>query len=318
MFTIQSMITTLCVFTTQTNVALSATIPRNFNIDNNNKSNTGVDLSQIYQALSLASAAYCPAEKLFPTTNFANFDENGKVINGTKNDFHIDYKTGQSNIVGFVAVSPERKQIWLVFRGTQMGSMDNWIQNIKLDLVDANITRYSNIKMHRGFLESWGYLKEDLLPKFLQYKKQYPDFKLGVTGHSLGGALSTVAAVDLLVNHDVLVDQFITFGQPRVGNGYFAQWFEQKFTKNIPVRRVVHAKDVVAHLPPNPFPNITSSKLYKHFGAEYWQVDNDLKNNRICMGGEDYECSDSVDPSEYSVTDHLTYLNVALGDLQHC
>ncbi|KAJ1345234.1 hypothetical protein BSLG_000748 [Batrachochytrium salamandrivorans] len=59
-------------------------------------------------------------------------------------------------------------------------------------------------------------------------QKKYPGFKLVFTGHSLGGALASLATADY-VNHesgDTSNVSLYTYGEPRVGNSQWADWFD--------------------------------------------------------------------------------------------
>jgi hypothetical protein len=76
-----------------------------------------------------------------------------------------------------------------------------------------------------------------------------------VTGHSLGAALATLAAVDLLP------DKLITFGSPRVGDANLAGWFNQ-----IAVHRFVNCCDVVGRVPPERFDAEHFSQLFDELG----------------------------------------------------
>lgn len=51
------------------------------------------------------------------------------------------------------------------------------------------------------------------------------DAKLIVTGHSLGGAMAVLCALDLKELHGK-IDYLYTFGQPRVGNQKFANFLQ--------------------------------------------------------------------------------------------
>jgi hypothetical protein len=64
-----------------------------------------------------------------------------------------------------------------------------------------------------------------------------------ITGHSLGGALATIAAKRLTFKNGI--SGCYTFGSPRVGNDL---WIS---TIRTPIYRVVNAADVVTMLPPN-------------------------------------------------------------------
>ena len=76
---------------------------------------------------------------------------------------------------------------------------------------------------------------------------QYPETKLCVTGHSLGGALSVLCGIRLALkfpDHDV---QVINFGCPKVGNAAFAKLVNAR--KNLRVHRVAHERDLVTRVP---------------------------------------------------------------------
>jgi hypothetical protein len=75
------------------------------------------------------------------------------------------------------------------------------------------------------------------------------------TGHSLGAALATLAAV-----RSERLNGLYTFGSPRVGNGGFADAFKRVLAdKGVEYFRFVNNKDVVTTLPPRGF--------YTHVGT---------------------------------------------------
>ncbi|HEY5038320.1 MAG TPA: lipase family protein [bacterium] len=120
----------------------------------------------------------------------------------------------------------------LSFRGTQI---KQWI-DIETDL---NIPFYKNKggEVHRGFFEAFQVIAPDLIQALKKLKTP-----LYVTGHSLGGALATVAVMNL-PNPDQIAACY-TYGAPRVGNAEFVEAFYK-----VPVYRLVHASDIVPHLP---------------------------------------------------------------------
>lgn len=79
--------------------------------------------------------------------------------------------------------------------------------------------------------------------------KGYADYKIIFTGHSLGGALAVHAAADMALQGVVPSEktEVYTFGQPRVGNKEFYDLFQSQIQEYY---RLVHHKDLVAHLPP--------------------------------------------------------------------
>jgi predicted lipase len=77
---------------------------------------------------------------------------------------------------------------------------------------------------------------------------KYPNSSLLVTGHSLGGAVSTISTADLYTSK--YSEKFTswtvyTIGQPRVGNDIFAKWVSG--FKGIDFYRVVNENDIVPH-----------------------------------------------------------------------
>ncbi|TGD74799.1 lipase family protein [Mangrovimicrobium sediminis] len=80
-----------------------------------------------------------------------------------------------------------------------------------------------------------------------------------ITGHSLGGALAVLAAVELdreiaARKSGAAIAAVFTFGQPRVGNSAFARWMDQRFSQRY--FRSVNQRDAVPRLPLTVMPNI--------------------------------------------------------------
>ena len=80
--------------------------------------------------------------------------------------------------------------------------------------------------VHQGFYNAFsgveGYVRQNIQSLLAQYRGA----KIYVTGFSLGSALAVFAALDIKQIFNT-VDQFYSFGQPRVGNEYFADYFSK-------------------------------------------------------------------------------------------
>lgn len=117
----------------------------------------------------------------------------------------------------------------LVFRGTS-GRLANWLVN--LDMALCHWPSGGNV--HRGFktvlMELW-----DTIATALNTVKK----PLFYTGHSMGGALATLAA-SLRPPRAVY-----TFGAPRMGDAAFAETLV-----HVPVFNVFNPRDIVTELPP--------------------------------------------------------------------
>lgn len=118
----------------------------------------------------------------------------------------------------------------LVFRGTD--SQHDRITDLNVGL---QFLAFHRPGLHRGFRKAldsvWPEIEAELATL---------DCPVFYTGHSLGGALATLAAARRAPNRAVY-----TFGSPRVGNLAFA-----RALRHLPIHRVVDDIDIVAMVPP--------------------------------------------------------------------
>lgn len=160
------------------------------------------------------------------------------------------------------------------------------------------------------------YLSDQILPAFQALSQKYYYAKLLIAGHSLGGAMATLSALDAMDMVGKPIDYFYTFGSPRVGNDAFADYVNQRFqvskssflSTTTFKARITHYKDPVPHL-------LLSSFGFKHIDLEiYYEEDNN--SYTVCQPGEDDSCSDQHIVSLY-IDDHLTYMGVAKKDYDY-
>lgn len=117
--------------------------------------------------------------------------------------------------------------------------------------------RCHNCTVHMGFLASWTVAREDVLPTLKLLVSQYPDYPIYLIGHSLGGAVAALAALEMKVILDWHNITVTTFGEPRVGNGGFVRYLDTTFGLNNnetdpedwTYRRLTHVDDPVPLLP---------------------------------------------------------------------
>lgn len=143
-------------------------------------------------------------------------------------------KTFDKNGSQAMIVSNENFYV-LAFRGTEVYSM----QDIKADLNAKTVVCESGGNVHKGFDEAFAQLHADIqdyLDDDIQDKKP-----LFITGHSLGGALATIATKKLSFKHGIA--GCYTFGSPRVGD---EEWMSDIKT---PIYRLVNSADPVTMLP---------------------------------------------------------------------
>ncbi|CAB4004099.1 mastigoneme [Paramuricea clavata] len=161
-----------------------------------------------------------------------------------------------NKVHGFVKY--KGKTIIVSFRGTV--DTKGWINNAKF--LKRDYQSCKGCKVHTGFSTFYNSVQMQLLAKVSAFSHAHPNSKVIVTGHSLGGALATLAAVELAkagYNTDL-----ITYGSPRVGNKQFSEYVDK--TMNGLNLRVTYKKDIVTASPPQ-------SIGYWHVGREMHYTD---------------------------------------------
>lgn len=129
-----------------------------------------------------------------------------------------------------------KDHVVLGFRGTEATS----IKDIKADAKAVSMQCPSGGKIHKGFYEAYEAVESIIQARLNE--KDITQKPLFITGHSLGGALATIAAKRLV--HQGGISACYTFGSPRVGD---EEWVSQIKT---PLYRLVNAADCVTMLPP--------------------------------------------------------------------
>ncbi|MEM6353420.1 MAG: lipase family protein [Cyanobacteria bacterium P01_D01_bin.14] len=161
----------------------------------------------------------------------------------------------------------------LAFRGSQ--ETRDWYTNFSMRLRNftirkEGITTLSSYKgrVHTGFFLAWASIERSVLDQIHRWKKEALQRgqslpPLLITGHSLGGALASLAAASLDENGMQVIGVY-TFGQPRVGDWLFSRQLGKKLDGRI--FRFINNNDVVPHLPP-PFSPLSPLRLYTHLGS---------------------------------------------------
>ncbi|RCI16715.1 hypothetical protein L249_1924 [Ophiocordyceps polyrhachis-furcata BCC 54312] len=179
------------------------------------------------------------------------------------------FKYESGNVPGYMAVDADKKLIVVAFRGTDIKS---WA-NIKVDLSKVEVPSIFHNRelcrdcwLHSGFASAFDDMSaavEDGLGKELD--KMGPEgVRVVVTGHSLGGAIATIAGSYLRTRFPKRSIDIYTFGSPRVGNQAFAKFVMEQ--KNGVTVRVTKKKDFVTSV----FHHIPPFLDYTHVYPEVW------------------------------------------------
>ncbi|PHH61792.1 hypothetical protein CDD81_7956 [Ophiocordyceps australis] len=227
-----------------------------------------------------AAAAYCNAGKkhgeyLACNGNCPSLQRNRVLV-------QTGFVGAISGIGGYVAIDHRHREIVLSFRGSN--NARNYIANLEFVFSDCNLA--PNCLIHSGFLSAWQEVSSLVSNAIANLRSRNPSYSISITGHSLGGALATIAAAYLSRDTHITPSVF-TYGSPRAGNAVFAA-YAQRAARNW---RVTHADDPVSRLPP-------LAMGFRHVDTEYWLAgDAAEKNNyglselRSCSGEMTLRCN---------------------------
>lgn len=152
-------------------------------------------------------------------------------------------------------------------------------------------TKCMNCTVHTGFWTSWQNTRPFIIPHLKALKAKYPDYKIELVGHSLGGAVAALAGLEFgMLGWEPVVT---TFGEPRVGNEGLRDYIDAVFElggKEMLAgryRRVTHVDDPVPLLP------LQEWGYRAHAGEVYISkaaLQPGFEDLRLCDGDEDVEC----------------------------
>jgi triacylglycerol lipase len=137
---------------------------------------------------------------------------------------------------GFVAQNKTSRNVFVAFRGTQ--SLEDWMANLSFPQV-------SHVwgSAESGFADLYNQCSVDVKAA-VQNAGDAPN--VFVTGHSLGGALATLATADLVSSGVRPQAAMYNIASPRVGDRAFAAKFNSQVTTRW---RIVNTEDIVTTVP---------------------------------------------------------------------
>ncbi|RMZ72284.1 lipase precursor [Pyrenophora seminiperda CCB06] len=205
----------------------------------------GIDsnlLSQFELMGQYSTAAYCPNNYNSPGDQLECPGGDCPRVQDADSVTTVEYSREEvsTDVTGFVAVDHTNQLIVISFRGS--ASLDNWRTNLDFDVTQTDIC--SDCTAHSGFWHSWLDARDRVLPAVQQASASFPRYRIAVTGHSLGGAIATLAAATLR-NSGYSVALY-NFGSPRIGGSRIATYITNQPGGNY---RVTHWNDPIPRLP---------------------------------------------------------------------
>lgn len=256
----------------------------------------------------ISSIAYCADVPVMATWNCTRCNE---VKDFTPHTVVYDLKW---DVLGYSGYHKQMNAIVVSFRGTDSTNWGNWVENLRSYRMNKlyPVPGFPRAMVHVGFHMLWTQsdLQANITASVEALLKAHPGARLYVTGHSMGGALANLAALDLKFKYNFTYVGVWTYGAPRVGNFDYYSLFETVVDESW---RFTHNRDVVPSLPPQ-------LMGFHHTAREVWLVDAtgpggteiDQKVLMCDDSGEDPSCHDSACMMGLctSVADHLDYLGI--------
>jgi len=290
---------------------------------------------------AVSAAAYCTTYGTYSLPNWTC--GHCKASGLTASDIQSFYIAGPDTrgFVGVVQAGSGTKTIIVSWRGTK--SWDNWLTNLStakvaykgctgcevhsgfynaylgarstvVSLITKLRTRHGNLPVHITGHSLGGALAQHNIADFfngLFSVTQLGDMTLVSGGHPAYDTDSVAispAQAELLGGSTItatfeMLFPMYTFGQPRVGNSKFAEWFESRLG-GTRLFRLTHHRDPVPHVPPQAmgFSHPATEVFYNQESTSYL----------VCSStnGEDPNCSNQY-TFTLSVKDHGVYAGYA-------
>jgi len=270
------------------------------------------------ELLRASTASYCAQQHLLAM-------KCGDACNSLKGyNFHHQFQKATSNsesVSYSLFVNHQTKRVIAAFRGTQ-GSNQLTQEIFQSKAMTYLLHPIKNCVVTQYFYEKYkNFLRADFVMKFATLASQYKSqgYTFLFTGHSLGGAFATHAALDMVLSNFVPKSQvkLYTFGSPRVGDFNFAS----AVSNNIQNFRVTNKHDIVPHFPPC-LPNLLKGGCAQwpdhpnedgfiafhayHVWPEVFYGGNG--GYKVCSNPEDLSCANQYKIPNLFIADHLEYL----------
>ncbi|TWU79259.1 hypothetical protein ED733_009032 [Metarhizium rileyi] len=257
-----------------------------------------------------ASAAYCSELHDLSTNSVVCTQPAAEACDGLADAVTVGEFGDSHSISGYIAVSQSQSVVVAAFRGTDIWNGRDILSDLlacleapamEVDLEEEDVTSAfcqlastvppdaddkllplcDDCRIHQGFWAAFRGIKDDMMQVVMSQLGQNPGFKVVTTGHSLGGAVATIAGV-YLRKAGIETDVY-TYGSPRVGDEAFAKLASD--TSNGITLRISNKQDPVTVLPRG------SRTGYAHTTPEIWFPKGLHRPSRVCEGVHNRSCS---------------------------
>lgn len=233
--------------------------------------NKNIDLSlrkELILKAKLCKICYCNNHTFNIKRNkMLNIYDNYTYLNDTNNK-------------SFCYIFYNKNKIDICFKGTS--NINDFYSN--LQICPSNYFNNTNIQIHNGFLSKYLSLKNSIISIINTIDINDNDSKqieISFNGHSSGGGIATIAALDFSYIYDNYNIKCYTFGAPIIGNSYFINEFNKRINKNKNRNnsyRIINEYDIIPYL--NLYENTDINDMNKDINKDntYHEQEIKLKN----------------------------------------
>lgn len=254
-------------------------------------------------------------QKLFPGKDYQIV----ATISVHCDDFFFTYQ----NCYAYVGVNHSKKKIIVAYRGTK--NVKQLVEEALVSLAFPKQPFEAGGRVQVYFYNAHLKLYNKTKYHVIGLQSKYPDYRILVLGHSLGGAIASLASASLVYENITQSNRLTlyTFGMPRVGNQQYARAHDRLVPNSY---RLVHYRDIVVHLPACWKLCSTSAvaDIPFHHGREVFYPNKKMTREskfKLCRGDEDSNCSDGLisrDPCLMDIftcfDDHRYYFGIEISN----
>jgi len=170
------------------------------------------------------------------------------------NDLATDMNPGRVDddvSIGLICQDEKTGDVAIAIRGTE--GMLEWMHDAEFlqvpcpFLAGAGHTEDGFTDMYVSLRTGAASVAPTVINTFAKLPFRQPVGSVTLCGHSLGGALATLLALDMAANTKFTVAAVYTYGSPRTGDSLFARSYDQAVKNSW---RIANRLDVITALPP--------------------------------------------------------------------
>lgn len=228
----------------------------------------GIDLTTATELMRLCLESYQMLDDFQNGTTFSLPAPYTLQAQFSTEEHYFGEETSGTVPIAFIATAGNA--IYLVFRGTK--TISEWVSDASFSQVDYRYVADGG-KTENGFTAIYADIHAAILQKLASLAMSETYTTLYITGHSLGGALTVLAAPEVVAQTPFAHPVVYTFAGPRAGDPIFATQYNGSVGNTW---RVVNTNDEVPNLPDvvttvfgPPPENRPTLYFYDHVDAEY-------------------------------------------------